>query len=149
FLAAHPEYERTRSLDALRASEYARLDKEGHAYLDYTGGGLYAASQVRAHLDLLYGGVFGNPHSAHLTSSATTTLVERARREVLRYFKASPREYTAIFTANATGALKLVGESYPFEPGSRYLLTIDNHNSVNGIREFAEARGAEVAYAPL
>ena len=29
------------------------------------------------------------------------------------------------------------------------MLTADNHNSVNGIREFARARGARVAYVPL
>ena len=45
-----------------------------------------------------------------------------------------------MFTANATGALKQVGESYPFGAGGRFVLTVDNHNSVNGIREFA--RGA-------
>jgi selenocysteine lyase/cysteine desulfurase len=55
----------------------------------------------------------------------------------------------AIFTQNASGALKLVGESYPFAPGGRYLLTFDNHNSVNGIREFARAKGATVTYAPV
>src|SRR6185503_21104606 len=32
---------------------------------------------------------------------------------------------------------------------SRLLLSADNHNSVNGIREFARAAGAAVAYAPL
>ena len=44
------------------------------------------------------------------------------------------------------GALKLVGESYPFESSGQYLLTFDNHNSVNGIREFARAKGAQVTY---
>ena len=58
-------------------------------------------------------------------------------------------EYTAVFTANATGALKLAGEAYPFAPGGRCLFTFDNHNSVNGIREFAQAKGASVEYAPL
>ena len=52
-------------------------------------------------------------------------------------------EYCVVFTPNATGALKLVGEAYPFEPGSRFLLTSDNHNSVNGIREFARACGRD------
>jgi Aminotransferase class-V len=52
----------------------------------------------------------------------------------------------AIFTPNATGALRLVGAAYPFRPGDRFLLTFDNHNSVNGIREFACARGAETTY---
>jgi selenocysteine lyase/cysteine desulfurase len=57
--------------------------------------------------------------------------------------------YSAIFTLNASAALKLVGESYPFTPGGRLLLTFDNHNSVNGLREFARAKGAAVDYAPL
>ncbi|HSM49935.1 MAG TPA: aminotransferase class V-fold PLP-dependent enzyme, partial [Thermoanaerobaculia bacterium] len=64
-------------------------------------------------------------------------------------FHASPEEYEVIFTGNATQALKLVGESYPFAAGDRFLLTFDNHNSVNGIREFDRARGAETVYIPV
>ena len=45
--------------------------------------------------------------------------------------------------------MKLVGESYPFEPGDQFLLTFDNHNSVNGIREFDRARGARTRYVPM
>jgi selenocysteine lyase/cysteine desulfurase len=67
---------------------------------------------------------------------------------VLAYFNATG-EYTAIFTLNASAALKLVGESYPFAPGGKLLLTADNHNSVNGIREFARGKGASTSYAPL
>jgi selenocysteine lyase/cysteine desulfurase len=78
-----------------------------------------------------------------------TEHIERTRRAVLEFFNASPDEYVAVFTLNASGALKLVGESYPFAPGGHYLLTFDNHNSVNGIREFARARGAAVTYAPV
>ena len=37
-------------------------------YLDYTGGGLYAESQLREHMALLSGDVFGNPHSTNPTS---------------------------------------------------------------------------------
>ena len=149
FLQDYPEYAGTIALDDRRASDFARLDAYGHVYLDYTGGGLYADAQIRDHAALLTREVFGNPHSANPASATTTTLVERARREVLAWFNADPRDYTVIFTANATGALKLVGESYPFAPRGRLLLTMDNHNSVNGIREFAQARGAEVTYAAL
>jgi selenocysteine lyase/cysteine desulfurase len=78
-----------------------------------------------------------------------TDLVEDTRNYVLQYFNASPDEYIAVFTANASGALKLVGEAYPFSPAGHYVLTFDNHNSVNGIREFAKAKKAQVAYAPL
>ena len=149
FRRAYPDFEGTQALDELRATEYARLDRGRHVYLDYTGGGLYADAQVRAHMDLLLGNVFGNPHSTNPTSLAMTHLVDSARAYVLEFFNASPDEYAVIFTQNASGALKLVGESYPFGQGSRYLLTFDNHNSVNGIREFARARGADVIYAPV
>ena len=126
-----------------------RLDSGEHVYLDYTGGGLYADIQLRQHQELLRDHVFGNPHSSNPTSLAATRLVENARAYVLEFFRANPEEYDVIFTQNASGALKLVGESYPFAAGSNYLLTFDNHNSVNGIREFAHARGAQVTYIPL
>ncbi len=142
-------YRATSKIDALRAAEYARLDAGKQVYLDYTGGGLYADAQLRAHLELLRTQVFGNPHSSNPTSQAMTDLVERARAYILDFFNADPDEYCAIFTQNASGALKLVGEAYPFAPGDRYLLTFDNHNSVNGIREFARARGARVTYVPV
>jgi selenocysteine lyase/cysteine desulfurase len=149
FIAEWPEYESTRELDRLRETEYSRLDRLGHTYLDYTGAGLYGTSQVRDHLASLESNVFGNPHSHNPTSLPASELVERVRSKVLAYFRASPDEYVPIFTANASTALKLIGESYPFEPGDHYLLTFDNHNSVNGIREFARARGAGITYVPL
>ena len=149
FLHSHPSYPTTHILDDLRATEYARLDVGEHVYLDYTGGGLYAETQVQRHHKLLSEHVFGNPHSSNPSSLAATQLVEHAREYVLKFFNANPAEYDVIFTANASGALKLVGESYPFAKGAHYLLTFDNHNSVNGIREFAHARGAEVTYIPV
>ncbi|HEU5201086.1 MAG TPA: aminotransferase class V-fold PLP-dependent enzyme, partial [Ktedonobacterales bacterium] len=149
FQQQYPTYASTRYLDELRAREYARLDQQGQVYLDYTGGGLYAESQLRAHLALLTSHIFGNPHSTNPASQAMTDLVEHARSYVLEYFHADPNEYEVIFTSNASGALKLVGEAYPFGSGGQYLLTFDNHNSVNGIREFARAKGARFSYVPI
>jgi len=149
FAEQHPEYLRAGDIDSLRASEYSRLDRLGHVYLDYTGGGLYAESQVRAHGELLTSGVFGNPHSHNPTSLASTELVEAARSGVRRFFNAAEDEYEVIFTSNASGALKLVGESYPFHDGDTYLLSYDNHNSVNGVREFARRAGACVKCVPV
>ncbi|MCC7118393.1 MAG: aminotransferase class V-fold PLP-dependent enzyme [Anaerolineales bacterium] len=148
FLEQYPAYAQTESIDLLRKKDYARLDAGEHIYLDYTGGGLYAESQIEKHQKLLSENVFGNPHSSNPTSQAATHLVEGAREHILKFFNADPNEYLAIFTSNASGALKLIGESYPFASG-RYLLTFDNHNSVNGIREFAHARGGEVTYIPV
>ncbi len=137
------------AVEDLRAREYARLDAQDQVYLDYTGGALYADSQIRQHQALLRNGIFGNPHSNSPTSRAATSLAEDARRAVLAFFSASPDEYTVVFTANASAALRLVGESYPFTAGCQFLLTADNHNSVNGIREFARSRDADVVYVPL
>ena len=53
FRQKFPTFDTTQSLDTLRATEYARLDAQQHVYLDYTGGGLYAAGicfRVAAHL---------------------------------------------------------------------------------------------------
>jgi molybdenum cofactor sulfurtransferase len=149
FISRYPGYVKTALLDKLRATEYRRLDDQHQVYLDYTGASLYAESQLQKHFEMLRSGVFGNPHSANPTSAAMTEHVERTRRYVLSYFKARAEDYILVFTQNASAALKLVGESFPFAPGSRCLLTFDNHNSVNGIREFARAKSATVSYAPL
>ena len=149
FLSAYPDYRSTALLDQLRATEYSYLDAGGHVYLDYTGAGLPAQAQLTAHTERVRGGCFGNPHSENPTSAASTELIERARSAVLAHFNAPPHEYAAIFTANATGACRLIGEAYPFGPRTRLVLTQDNHNSVNGIREFARSRGALTQYVPF
>jgi molybdenum cofactor sulfurtransferase len=149
FVKQYATFETTTALDDLRRRDYSRLDKFGQIYLDYTGGSLYAESQVKVHQQLLLEGVFGNPHSSNPTSIISTQLIESARNAVLDFFNASPAEYVVIFTSNASGALKLVGEAYPFGEGCHYLLTFDNHNSVNGIREYAFKKGAEVTYIPV
>ena len=70
--------------DALRAREYARLDALDQTYLDYTGGGLYAESQVREHQELLRTGIFGNPHSNSPASRVVEVgLVQRIQARVL------------------------------------------------------------------
>jgi molybdenum cofactor sulfurtransferase len=136
-------------MQELRELEFSRLDANGHVYLDYTGAGLYPESLVHIHSDLLAKQVLGNPHSRSPASLAMTNKIEAARSRVLLFFDADPNEYKVVFTLNSSGALKLVGESFPFELGSRFSLTADNHNSVNGIREFARAKRALVDYIPL
>ncbi|HEU5158244.1 MAG TPA: aminotransferase class V-fold PLP-dependent enzyme [Streptosporangiaceae bacterium] len=148
FLSAYPAYATTGGLDELRAREYGYLDASGHVYLDYTGAGLPSCAQLAAHADRLREGCFGNPHSENPSSIAATALVDRARAAILSYFNAASDEYCVIFTPNATGACRLVAESYPFTAGARLVLTSDNHNSVNGIREYARARGATTGYIP-
>jgi molybdenum cofactor sulfurtransferase len=147
--AASASFLHKRAFDDLRAREYPLLDALGHVYLDYTAANLAPLSLVERHLALLRDHLLGNPHSTNPASTLATTFMEQARLSVLEFFNADPDEYVAIFTANATQALKLVGESYPFGERGEYLLTFDNHNSVNGIREFARARHCPVTYVPI
>jgi selenocysteine lyase/cysteine desulfurase len=79
FLNSYPAFATTSALNDLRATEYARLDATGQTYLDYTGGGLHAESQVRQHMALVNENVFGNPHSENPTSLAMTERIEQTR----------------------------------------------------------------------
>jgi selenocysteine lyase/cysteine desulfurase len=133
----------------LRAREFDRLDVQGLAYLDYTGSALYASSQVRAHLALLDTHVFGNPHSDSTPSRMSTIAIETVRRRVLEFFDVDETTHDVVFTANTSAAIKLVAESYPFSPLTTFALSADNHNSVNGIREYALRARARIVTLPL
>ncbi|MBS1509590.1 MAG: aminotransferase class V-fold PLP-dependent enzyme [Bacteroidetes bacterium] len=148
FCKQFPEYRSTLHLDALRQKEYPLLQKNQHTYLDFTGANLFPRNLLQQHLQLLNSGIFGNPHSTNPASLHATQLVDDARKYVLQYFHAED-DYYCIFTANASGALKIVGECYPFNEESFLLLSLDNHNSVNGIREFAAQKKCAFQYTPL
>lgn len=149
FLAAAPRYRDTGKIDELRKREYRALDETGTVYLDYTGSGLAAESQIRFHAERIGSFCYGNPHSENRSSIASTVLMEQARSAVLDYLRADHDEYVVVFTANASAACRLVGEAYPFGIRRPFVLTFDNHNSVNGIREFAHGRHARVRYIPV
>ncbi|KAJ7619824.1 pyridoxal phosphate-dependent transferase [Mycena polygramma] len=142
FLRDFPGYKLTWILDTLRRTDYSRLVDAGETYLDYIGGALYPESLIRVHTDFLNRSVLGNAHSKSNSPAAD------ARAAVLAFFGAPAEEYTVIFAPNASAALKLVGESYPFTCDSSYMLACDSHNSVHGIREFALRGGARVCYIP-
>lgn len=138
----------TRVIEELRKKEYARLDEQNHVYLDFTGGSLFSSQQLQKHMAFLQQHVLGNPHSTNPTSQLATRYVEETRNYVLQYFNAAD-DYCCVFTQNASGALKIIGECYPFDSNSAFVLTFDNHNSVNGIRVFAKSKGADVSYCPV
>lgn len=127
-----------------RRRELSRLDASGLRYVDYTGAALAPESLLRSDFERLNRVVLGNPHSEHAASRAATCDLNAARTAILDWLHASSDEYVVIFTANASAACRLVGESFPFQQGSVLRLAADNHNSVNGIREFARADGATV-----
>jgi molybdenum cofactor sulfurtransferase len=128
-------------IDSLYEKEVGVRMKRGEHYLDYTGASVYCQSQLQSVFSELSGTMFGNPHSANPSSSLTSDAVEDARDRVLRFFNADPKEYQVVFTRSATGALKLVGETFPWAPGSEFVYLRENHNSVLGMREYALRAG--------
>ncbi|XP_059443756.1 molybdenum cofactor sulfurase isoform X3 [Corylus avellana] len=129
-----------KTIDEIRATEFKRLD--GLVYLDHAGATLYSELQMEAVFKDLATSVYGNPHSQSDYSSTTCGIMKEARQQVLDYFNASPKDYKCIFTSGATAALKLVGEAFPWSHQSSFMYTMENHNSVLGIREYALGQGA-------
>jgi molybdenum cofactor sulfurtransferase len=116
----------------------------GH-YMDFTGSSIYLNRQVDQSSQILESGVFGNPHSKSSSSKLSTSYVEEMRAKIYEFFSASPEEYEVVFTRSATGALHLLGEAFPFSSrGSNYAYLVSNHNSVLGVRSFAQKRGARI-----
>jgi len=159
-MPSQSEYLSTWILGELRNREFSRLERTGETYVDYMGGSLYPESLVKAQVDFLATSVLGNTHSisnrcdsrflfsngdrglnyvTFFSSKLSMDYANEARRAVLSFFKA-PKGFTVIFTANASGALKLVGESYPFTQGSNYVLAEDCHNSVTRATLFFGSR---------
>jgi selenocysteine lyase/cysteine desulfurase len=118
-------------------------------YLDYTGAALYPESLLRLHYQTLRHQVFGNPHSTNPASQRSTRAAHEARSALLAFLDADPADYDVVWTANASGALRLVGESFAFGADTPFVLTADNHNTLNGMREHARLHHAPVTYLPL
>jgi molybdenum cofactor sulfurtransferase len=145
FLAEYPSYPDA-EVEALRKRDFSRLDAHQATYLDHVGGTLAPESLLEEDYQVLKRTILGNPHSGSRSSDAA---YKKARAEIYRYFRCAADEYEIIFTSNASGAIRLVAESFPFDGGSQVLLTKDNHTSVHGLREYAKAKGASVKYIPL
>lgn len=127
--------------EALRATEFARIGDA--VYLDHAGATLHSERQLSDVMAQLNGRLYGNPHSQNESSTRASDALRRAREATLRHFNTSAQQYDIIFTANATAALKLVGESFPWSDSSEFAYTVQNHNSVLGIREYAAEHGAQ------
>lgn len=148
FLSEFPDYVTTAAIDQLRDVDFKKLDEQKHVYLDYTGGHLFGLSQITRHQEFLASTILGNPHSINPSSALAESHIQATRQKVLDYFNAGD-DYISIFTANASAAVKIVGECYPFNEDGQLLMTFDNHNSVNGIREYARAKNCPFQYSPL
>ncbi|KAI5861704.1 PLP-dependent transferase [Durotheca rogersii] len=123
-------------IEGLRQTEFPQLQDE--VYLDHAGTTLYAKSLIDKFAADLTSNLFGNPHSASLSSQNSTSRIEDIRLRVLQFFNADPSEFDLIFVANATAGVKLVVEPFRGAPGRfDYLYHEACHTSLVGVREEA------------
>ncbi|KAL9226061.1 hypothetical protein vseg_001913 [Gypsophila vaccaria] len=131
-----------KSIDQIRATEFRRLSSSDTVYLDHAGATLYSDLQMEAVFRDLTSNLYSNPHSQSDSSMATSEIIRDCRQQVLDYCNASAKDYKCIFTSGATAAFKMVGEAFPWSSQSCFMYTMENHNSVVGIREYALNHGA-------
>ncbi|KAH0574878.1 Molybdenum cofactor sulfurase [Spironucleus salmonicida] len=147
FIKEHPGYGLNGQLESLRRKEFSYLTKNG-TYLDFTGAGMFQESQLQNTINELSNNLYCNTHSLSACSKNTDKTVEEVRNALLDYFNAPKGTYSIIFTASATAALKLVGDSFPWSNSSKFLYSKHNHNSVLGMRRLAIANGAKYQTLP-
>lgn len=114
-------------------------------YLDHAGTTIYAKSLVQDFSQKLLSNLYGNPHSACDPAELSGHAVDSIREQALRFFSADPEHFDLVFTANATGAIKLVAESFRDLSASSstsgtfwYGYHKDAHTSLVGVRELTD-----------
>lgn len=115
-------------------------------YLDNIGAALYSKTQLVKHMQDLDRHVYGNPHSGNSCSQLSADLIQEARIMVANHFNTTLDQHHVIFTSGATGAIKIVAESFSWSARSCFVFLEDNHTSVVGVREVAKSAGAQVMF---
>ncbi|OWB82318.1 catalytic activity protein [[Candida] boidinii] len=125
-------------INHIREKEYPNLSN--HVYLDHAGMTLYSRCLIENASKALVSNLMANPHSLSTLSKNTERLVHNTRSEVLKLFKADPAIYDIAFTANATGAIKILAESIKDTTNGRfkYYYNVNSHTSVLGVRSLCD-----------
>ena len=113
-------------------------------YLDYTGAGRFTENQLNRAHELITDRLYCNPHSQSICSQNSEEMINLVKNKVLDLFNVTSDEYSVIFTSGATGALKIVADSFAWNNNSKFVYLTDNHNSVIGIKHVAKRFGASV-----
>ncbi|TPX33008.1 hypothetical protein SmJEL517_g03980 [Synchytrium microbalum] len=121
-------------LASLRNHDFPQL--ASNVYLDHAGTTLPAKSLIDAYTADISATLYGNPHSFSSPSAvATAKRLASVRARILKHLNTSSKDYSVIFTANTTAALKLLGESLNWDADNNYYYLSASHTSVLGIRQ--------------
>lgn len=118
-------------------------------YLDYNAS-TPIAPQVRAAMQPLLAGAFGNPSSGHFASRPAKAALERARVQVAALLGAAPDE--VVFTSGGSEAnnLALKGSFFALRDRGEHIITqVTEHPAVLQPLAFLQRLGAKVTYLPV
>jgi molybdenum cofactor sulfurtransferase len=141
FLEEYPKYGYNNQLNAILSTEFPNLVTHPQIYLDNTAIPpiptqlVISLATAQASLPWLQ-----NPHS----SPQIHDQINLTKLKLLNYFKCSELEYEVIFCSNVTSGLKLIGEHFPWTESSKLILSLQNHTSAVGIREYAQKAGSSI-----
>lgn len=130
-----------------RCLEGTFIGSPGDIYADHTGEPPIAHTLADAHNALIKSRRWGNPHSSHGPSRASAEKIEEARAAILRFFNADPAVYAVVLGSNASWAIHTL--RHLDWRRATFARTVDNHNSVNGLREVAAAHRARNVVVPM
>lgn len=111
-------------------------------YLDYTGAGVYPDELIDKVTDKLLKHQFLNQRVTGYSGKTSDEIIEKARNKLLKFLGTNSGDYTVVFVASATQALKLLAETFPWGNDTTFHYTRYNHNSVLGMRKYALSKGA-------
>ncbi|KAL2199935.1 pyridoxal phosphate-dependent transferase [Corynascus similis CBS 632.67] len=140
----------SKSVELIRQEEYPHMNQG--TYLDHGGATVPALATLHRTTALLSRDLYGNPHSANRPAARSTAAIETVRSAALAFLGADPAHFDLVFTANATAAIKLVGDAFrdigedngngASGGGFWYGYHREAHTSLVGVRELVGPAGA-------
>ncbi|KAI8927182.1 pyridoxal phosphate-dependent transferase [Entophlyctis helioformis] len=126
-----------------RNSHFPQL-ANGDVFLDNAGAPPVPKWLIDAHASDLATTLVANPHSEASGPAAAQTAarIAHVRTRILRFFGVDPSTHTVVFTSNATAALRLVADAFPWTAASHFCFHESSHTSVVGIRQAVSSAAA-------
>jgi molybdenum cofactor sulfurtransferase len=111
----------------MTSEDFPQLKDE--LYLDSTGSPPVPKPVLEAFFNDMTSNIYGNPHSTSPSSLLTSTKIIETRSRILQSMNTTLKEYSIIFTLNATNAIKLI-QMINYE---KVLVLDQSHTSILGI----------------
>ncbi|KAG6902925.1 hypothetical protein C0995_009316 [Termitomyces sp. Mi166 len=132
------------SFTDLLATEYSAIHSSELVHLDHAASPPPPISAVTALATKLSTSVYSNPHSHAPTHREVDNMRSRVMHVLFGLNQRDQEGWDLVWTSGTSASLKLVAESFPWSPRSKYRCLKESHTSLVGVRGCALGGGAEV-----